>query len=96
MRSLTLLATLLILLLWAPVSAADSGALNPHSEASTAVVESTYGSPAAEDSSLAGMIPAAAPAGEGLSETLQSLSPIPILALGFLGLFWIRKHTTEL
>ena len=101
MKSLTPLATLLMFLLWAPLSVADSGALNSHSEAGRPVIESAYGSPASEDSSLAGLIPAAvlpnsAEGGEGFSDTLQSLSPLAVLALGIVGLFWVRKHTAEL
>ena len=27
---------------------------------------------------------------------LQDLAPLPVLALGFLGLIWIRRHTADL
>ena len=39
--------------------------------------------------------PDAAPTSE-FNQLLQDLSPLPVLALGLLGLFWIRRHTTEL
>jgi hypothetical protein len=39
--------------------------------------------------------PEAAPTSE-FNQLLQDLSPLPVLALGLLGLFWIRRHTTEL
>ena len=30
------------------------------------------------------------------TQLLQDLSPLPVLALGLLGLIWIRRHTTDL
>jgi len=95
-KSLAPLAAVLMMLLWAPVSGANSDALNSTSEESTSVFESAYGSAPGEDSSPAGRIPASAQTSHGFSETLQSLSPLPVLALGILGLFWVRKHTAEL
>jgi len=97
-KSLTPLATVLIVMLSAPFcmaetgSMADVGVLSSPAEASTTVLESTYGSPASESPSLAGPIPA----NDQLTEILQTLSPLPVLALGILGLFWVRRHTAEL
>lgn len=30
------------------------------------------------------------------TQLLQDLAPLPVLALGLLGLIWIRRHTTDL
>ena len=101
MKSLTPLATVLIVMLWAPFcvadvadigATADAVVLSSPAEASTTALESTYGSSASESPSLAGPIPA----GDWLTEVLQTLSPLPVLALGILGLFWVRRHTAEL
>ncbi len=32
----------------------------------------------------------------GTVQLLQDLAPLPVLALGLLGLIWIRKHTADL
>ncbi|MDH3644506.1 MAG: hypothetical protein OES38_20540 [Gammaproteobacteria bacterium] len=98
MKSLTPLATVLIAMLWAPFCMAETGStadavvLSSPAEASTTAVESTYESPASENPSFAGPIPA----NDQLTEILQTLSPLPVLALGILGLFWVRRHTAEL
>jgi hypothetical protein len=88
----TILITTLIFLLWAHVSTADSGVLVSQSEATTSVLESAYGSSTSEGSSMVG----AMPNGNRLTDILQSLSPLPVLGLGILGLFWVRRHTAEL
>lgn len=31
-----------------------------------------------------------------ITQLLQDLAPLPVLALGMLGLFWIRRHTADL
>ena len=100
-QSLASLTTLSIFLLWATTCTADPGGLNSQRDAGSPVLQSTSVSPASEGAPL---LLTAAPTtdstktktGSWLSEVLQTLSPLPVLALGILGLFWVRRHTAEL
>ena len=72
---------------------ADS--VNSESNADGATYFLAFGSQVTEDSNAAASVEPA-PGDDWLMDTLQTLSPIPVMALGILGLFWVRRHTTEL
>ncbi len=87
------LAALMIVLSWASPSMADS--VNSESNPDGAIYFVAFGSPVTEDSNAAPS-PELPASNDWLVDTLQTFSPIPVLALGILGLFWVRRHTTEL
>ncbi len=91
-KSFLSLATLLIVLQWAPSCLAEQAVLNAPSEASTALPESTFEPTAQDDSSPAGAIPAS----DELTERLEAWSTLTVIGLGIFGLFWVRRHTSEL
>ena len=95
-KVLARLATLLMVLVWTPVSVAGTDTSIPPAKPTTTAFESPAGSPPAEEPSLISRVTAQTKSNEGFSDTLQTLSPGPFLALGILGLFWIRSHMVEL
>ena len=83
---------MLLILAWASVSYAEPDALNAPSEANTELTGSTFEPATQEDASPAGAIPAS----DELTERLEAWSTLTVIGLGIFGLFWVRRHTSEL